>query len=588
MTGSDSEHGKSQAFWDALANVYEEVFSSTLLHHEDLTRAMDEAVDLAVPARDTPLRVLDLGCGTGWATRRVRERRPGGIRATLVDLSPGMLEQARSHLRPEEIEQSHAAPLQSDALWSQLARERFDVVLASFSVHHLLSPEKERLFGRISQVLAEEGVFLLLDAIVPSAFGKTLARRAEARMEGPRFRAAVALGDGALATVPPEERSHHDHPERVSDLLGALERAGLEGACVWQVHETALFVARRLAEAAAVEVAVRPVSAAARLRTMPSVLGAVGWTPMVALDRLCERLPGRVLLKLEYLQPGHSKKDRPALAMVRAARASGQLAPGQHVIELTSGNTGTGLAIACAVLGHPFIAVMSEGNSPERAAMMRALGAEVVLVPQAGGANAGRVSGADLELVEQRTQELVAERGAFRANQFTLEANVLSHEYGTGREILEQTGGELTAFVDFIGSGGTFTGVARSLKAARPSIACYGVEPEGAAFLAGQSVTQPSHRIQGGGYSRALPLFDASLCDGYVQIGDKEAIHTARELARREGIFGGFSTGANVAAALRLLRQQPGGVVVCLACDSGLKYLSTDLYGPRVDRGLGA
>ncbi len=310
-----------------------------------------------------------------------------------------------------------------------------------------------------------------------------------------------------------------------------------------------------------------------------SVVETIGQTPLVALHRMCVGSGGLVLLKLEYFNPGGSKKDRIALEMIRASRASGRLREGQAVVELTSGNTGTGLAIVCAAYGHPFIAVMSEGNSVERARMMEALGAEVILVPQCEGSRHGEVSGADLVRVNERVEEIVRGRGAFRTDQFAFESNPDAHAHGTARELLEQTGGRLDAFLDFVGSAGTFSGVSRALKKTLPSVKCYVVEPHGAAILSGEEVTRPEHRIQGGGYSRPLPLFDAALCDGYLQVKDDEAIDTARRLAREEGIFSGFSAGANVAAALRLLTSKHrNGVVACLAADSGLKYLSTDLY----------
>jgi cysteine synthase len=310
-----------------------------------------------------------------------------------------------------------------------------------------------------------------------------------------------------------------------------------------------------------------------------NVTESIGRTPLVALQKISRNVDGVVLLKLEYFNPGGSKKDRIALEMIRASRASGRLDEGQAVVELTSGNTGTGLAIVCTAYGHPFIAVMSEGNSVERARMMRALGAEVVLVPQCEGSKHGQVSGADLARVNECVERIVRDRGAFRTDQFQMDANPDAHALGTGVEILEQTGGQLDAFVEFVGSGGTFTGVSRALKTALPNVKCYVVEPCGAAILSGAPIIQSNHRIQGGGYCRELPLFDATLCDGYLQIADEEAVAVARRLAREEGIFSGFSAGANVAAALQLLRGEHNkGIVACIAADSGLKYLSTDLY----------
>lgn len=311
-----------------------------------------------------------------------------------------------------------------------------------------------------------------------------------------------------------------------------------------------------------------------------SALDAIGATPLVELARLTRDLSGRLLAKLEYLNPGHSKKDRIALQIIEDAEAEGTLRSGQPVVEMTSGNTGTGLAIVCAVKGYPFVAVMSQGNSRERARMMAALGAEVVLVDQLPESKPGQVSGGDLELVEERTREIVGERRAFHADQFSLAGNFRAHYLHTGPEILSQTGGELDAFCDFAGTGGTIAGCAAAFKETDPSIRCYVVEPADAAVLAGAEVVDPSHRIQGGGYSRAeLPLLRRDQIDGFVSVRDEEALDTARELARREGIFAGFSSGANVAAALELLEgPHRGETVVTSICDSGLKYLSTDLW----------
>jgi cysteine synthase A len=315
------------------------------------------------------------------------------------------------------------------------------------------------------------------------------------------------------------------------------------------------------------------------LKVFSSVLEAIGNTPLVELSRITCPMPGRILLKLDYLNPGFSKKDRAALRIVEEAERSGVLRPGQPIVELTSGNMGTGLAIVCAVKGYPFVAVMSRGNSPERAAMMRALGAEVVLVEQAPGSPPGQVSGEDLRLVDLRAQQIVHERDAFRADQFVREGNWHAHAETTGPEILKQAG-HVDAFCDFVGSGGTFRGCATAFRAANPEVRCYVVEPAGAAVLAGQEAIRPNHRLQGGGYAmRDLEFVRDVAVDGYLQVTDGQAIACARRLAAAEGIFAGFSTGANVAAALQLLEgAHRGQTVVTVACDSGLKYLSTDLW----------
>ena len=311
-----------------------------------------------------------------------------------------------------------------------------------------------------------------------------------------------------------------------------------------------------------------------------SAIEAIGDTPLVKLTRLARNLDGAILAKLDHLNPGFSKKDRIARQIIGDAEAQGLLRPGQTVVELTSGNTGTGLAIVCGIKGYPFIAVMSKGNSAERARMMSALGAKVVLVDQVPGSKPGQVSGEDLQRVEEAAQRLVAERHAFRADQFRLAGNFRAHYLHTGPEILRQTGGAIDAFCDFVGTGGTFAGCAAAFKERNPATRCFVVEPEGAAALAGEPVTHPGHRIQGGGYAmRDLPLLRPEHIDGYVKVSDEAAIECARRLAREEGIFAGFSSGANVAAAMQLLRGPcRGQTVVTTICDSGLKYLSTDLW----------
>lgn len=299
---------------------------------------------------------------------------------------------------------------------------------------------------------------------------------------------------------------------------------------------------------------------------------------MVRLARLWKG-EGEILAKLEYLNPGGSKKDRIALRMIEEAEADGSLRPGQTVVELTSGNTGTGLAIVCAVKGYPFVAVMSRGNSDERATMMRALGAEVVLVDQVEGSVKNHVSGEDLALVEETAQEVTLARDAFRADQFRLTGNANAHQYGTGPEMWSQSGGKIQVFCEFVGTGGTFAGIARYLKS-RQTVSCYLVEPAGAAVLAGKEVTDPGHRIQGGGYAMSeLNGVEPDLVDGMIEVSDDEAIDASRRLAREEGIFAGFSAGACVAAAERLLTtDHPGATVGVVIADSGMKYMSTDLW----------
>lgn len=312
------------------------------------------------------------------------------------------------------------------------------------------------------------------------------------------------------------------------------------------------------------------------MNLLSSVVEAIGATPLVELSRFTQGLGGRLLVKLEYMNPGGSKKDRIARQIIEDAEADGTLKPHQPVVEMTSGNTGTGLSIVCAVKGYPFIAVMSKGNSQERVRMMRALGAEVVLVEQLPGSTHGQVSGGDLELVNLETARIEQERGAFRADQFHHQGNFRAHYLHTAQEILEQTDGKIDAFCDFVGSGGTFAGCAAAFKDHDSRIECFVVEPFDSAVLAGKDASQPNHRIQGGGYSMPqLPLLKTEQIDGYLRITDDEAIAAARVLAKLEGIFAGFSSGANIAAAKQLLA---GRTVVTVINDSGMKYLSTELW----------
>lgn len=313
-----------------------------------------------------------------------------------------------------------------------------------------------------------------------------------------------------------------------------------------------------------------------------SALDLIGKTPLVDLKRIVTNsgLDGRILAKVEFFNPGLSKKDRIALQMIEDAEEAGSLKLGQTVIELTSGNTGTGLAIVCSMKGYPFVAVMSKGNTEERARMMRAYGAEVVLVDQSPGAPPNQVSGESLALVEKETQRLTEELDAFRADQFVLDGNWKAHYLTTGREIIEQSQGEVHAFCDFVGSGGSFAGVSKALREFNPDIKCHIVEPESSAILSGQEMTNPNHKIQGGGYSMPdLKYLQGVNVDGFLQVSNEDAIECTRRLGKEEALFAGFSSGANLAGAIQLLEgEMVGRTIVILLPDSGLKYLSTDLW----------
>jgi cysteine synthase A len=304
------------------------------------------------------------------------------------------------------------------------------------------------------------------------------------------------------------------------------------------------------------------------------VLALIGRTPLVALGRIHPG-PGKIVAKAEFVQPGGSVKDRAALRIIQDARNAGRLMPGQLVVEMTSGNMGAGLAVVCNVYGNPFIATLSEGNSPARAKMLEVLGAEVVLVPQVDG-SPGKVTGKDIGAAIARAEELVRDRGAYYVDQFNNPSCVAAHEDGTGPEIEEAVGDELDAFVACVGTGGTFIGTSRYLKRRRPSIHCCAVEPLGAEVLACMEVTKPDHLLQGTGYSIVPPQWQPELVDGFLSVSDEEATEFQKKLAETEGLFVGYSAAANVCAACKLAESGqlgPDPIIATILCDTGLKYV---------------
>lgn len=305
-------------------------------------------------------------------------------------------------------------------------------------------------------------------------------------------------------------------------------------------------------------------------------------TPIINASNTTKHLgiEGNLFVKLEYLLPGMSKKDRIALNIIKKAEEKGILKPNQPVVELTSGNTGIGLALVCKQTQHPFTAVMSAGNSMERVKMIKALGADVVLVDQEKNSQKGMVSGADLALAEKKAKQLCKELNAFMASQFDNFDNAYAHEMTTAEEIYNQSNGCIDAFVDFIGTGGSFAGISLGLKSKNNEIFCYGVEPQSASYYADKHYSG-SHCIQGGGYFREITFFEniKYLFDGFITVSDQEAIQLCRILAAHDGIFAGYSTGANAAAAIKLLKNDfKNKNIVILANDTGLKYMSTPLW----------
>jgi len=304
-----------------------------------------------------------------------------------------------------------------------------------------------------------------------------------------------------------------------------------------------------------------------------NALGLIGNTPLVALRNICLG-PATIYGKAEFVQPGGSVKDRAARYIIQQAYASGNLQPGQPVVEMTSGNMGAGLAVVCNVMGNPFYVTMSAGNSKERVRMLEALGARLELVPQVEG-EPGQVTGADIAAAEVRARELAQELGAYYVDQFNNPNCVAAHEHTTGPEIWDALGGKLDAFVAAVGSGGTFIGTSRYLKRMNPAIVCAPVEPAGSRVLAGKPIENPKHMLQGTGYGAVPPRWEEEHVDTFLAVTDEEAIAFRRRLALEEGLHVGFSAAANVCASLKLIESGKLGespTVVTVLCDTGLKY----------------
>ncbi len=298
-----------------------------------------------------------------------------------------------------------------------------------------------------------------------------------------------------------------------------------------------------------------------------NILQTIGNTPIVRLNRLA---PDNVTMyvKVESFNPMASVKDRLAYAIIKDARDNGVLAPGQTVVEATSGNTGIALAMVCAVLGHPFVATMAESFSVERRKIMRGLGAKVILTPAAE-----RGSG-----MVKKAEELAEEHGWFLARQFQNPANPAYHASTTGPEILREFAGErLDYWVTGWGTGGTLSGAGAVIKAARPDTRVIATEPEQAALLSGGEWSP--HKIQGWTPDFIPEVLERSVADEIIPVSDDEAIANALALAQQEGIFVGVSAGATLTAALKVAEQaDAGAVILAMMPDTGERYLSTPLF----------
>ena len=303
------------------------------------------------------------------------------------------------------------------------------------------------------------------------------------------------------------------------------------------------------------------------LRIAENITELVGYTPMLHFRHIVPEGASDVFAKLEYLNPGGSVKDRAAIGMIERAEAEGRLKPGGTILEATAGNTGIGLALIGVSKGYRVIVCVPEKFAEEKVKVMRALGAEVIRTPDAEG----------MQGAIRKIKELAATMPqAFTALQFENPANPDFHHDTTAAEIYEQMGGKLDAIVIGVGTGGTFSGIARFMKEKNPGICCVAVETEGSVLQGGPP---GPHKVEGIGSSFVPKTFQREVCDEIIMVSDKDAFDTVARLARQEGVLGGSSAGANVFAALQVARKLGRGKrVVTLIPDSAERYMSKNIF----------
>ncbi|KPN70834.1 cysteine synthase A [Neisseria sp. 83E34] len=306
------------------------------------------------------------------------------------------------------------------------------------------------------------------------------------------------------------------------------------------------------------------------MKIASSITDLIGNTPLIELNRLSKDLPGRVVAKLEFFNPGSSVKDRIAAAMIDAAEKTGKINANTVIVEPTSGNTGIGLAMVCAARGYKLVITMPESMSKERRMLLRAFGAELVLTPAAEGMG-GAIAKAQ-ELVDSNPEVY------FMPQQFENAANPEVHRKTTAEEIWRDTDGQVDIFVAGVGTGGTVTGVGEVLKERKPSLEVYAVEPEASPVLSGGQ--KGPHPIQGIGAGFVPGILNTSIYNSVIQVPNDAAFATARAVAEKEGILVGISSGAAVWSALQLAAkpENKDKLIVVLIPSYGERYLSTPLF----------
>ena len=304
-----------------------------------------------------------------------------------------------------------------------------------------------------------------------------------------------------------------------------------------------------------------------------NILGLVGRTPLVKLNRMARGIQATLLAKMENLNPGYSVKDRIGVAMIEAAESEGLLKPGGTIVEATSGNTGIGLALAAAVKGYKCIFVMTDKSSVEKSRYLKALGADVVITPVSAK------PGTPDHYVSTAKRIASETPNSFYPDQYSHPANPEAHYRTTGPEVWEQTDGKVTHFVAGIGTGGTISGTGRYLKEQNPKIQIIGADPYGSIFKTfketGKLIEATPYLVEGIGQEVVPPNVHIKYVDDVINVTDRESFEMSRQMGRLEGLFCGGSTGTNVAAALRVAREAPAdAVIVFIVCDTGEHYLS--------------
>jgi len=304
-----------------------------------------------------------------------------------------------------------------------------------------------------------------------------------------------------------------------------------------------------------------------------SILSHIGGTSLIALRRIVPKGCARLLIKLESENPTASMKDRMALAMIEAGERSGRLSPGSRVVEYTGGSTGVSLSLICAAKGYRLSIVTSDAFSAEKRHHMAALGAELTLIPSAGGGMDAALTRNMIEAARQITERT----GAFWTDQLN-NADQLPAYHTMADEILAQTEGRIDAFVQATGTAASLRGIAEGFRRRGSDVRIIAVEPKESPVLSGGK--SGAHKIEGVGAGFVVPLWRPELVDEIIPVSTGDAIEMARRLARSEALFAGTSTGANLVAAIDIgKRIGPDGTIVTVMCDSGIKYLSTALYG---------